>query len=168
MKHIRTACKQLAVILSTVTLLTACESAAQKEQNNSSDSSNKKTKLGKISKRTQDGCYMRVSGNQMRDTQYVQLHIQNNKVSGTMIDDLYEKDKRKGTLAGTVLPNKTISAVWTYMQEGQTDTMRVALKLDHTGLFQKPLKADMSTGRQTTDNTAGFTVPLKPTDCNKE
>jgi hypothetical protein len=166
MKSIQTACKQLAFILSTATLLASCQSSAQKEQDNSSDSSNKQTKLGKISKRTQDGCYMRASGNQLRDTQYVQLHIQNNKVSGTMIDALYEKDKRKGTLAGTVLPNKTITAVWTFMQEGKTDTMKVALKLDHTGLFQKPLKADMSSGRQVTDNSAGFTVPLKPTDCN--
>jgi hypothetical protein len=167
MKTIKTAYKQLTFMFAALSLLAvSCKSASEKE--NTSDSTNRQSKKGKISKRTQDGCYMYVSGNQMKDTLYVQLHVQNNKVSGKMIDDIYEKDSRKGTIAGTMKADNTINAVWTFMQEGMTDTMTVDFRLNHSALFKKPFKADMSTGRQVTDAAANYTIELKPTDCNKE
>lgn len=166
MKTIKTVYKQAALLLAGIGMLTACQSSSQ--SGTAADTTNSKVKKGKISKRIQDGCYERVSGQQMKDTLYVQLHIQDDKVSGKMIDAIYEKDSRKGTLVGTMKADKTISAVWTFMQEGTTDTLTVAFKLDHTGLYQKPLKADMSSGRQITDAAAAYSIALKPTDCNKE
>lgn len=166
MKIIKTVYKQAAILLAGVSLFTACQSSSKTETE--ADSTNHKIKKGKISKKVQDGCYEHVSGQQMKDTLYVQLHIQDNKVSGKMIDAIYEKDIRKGTLVGTMKADKTINAVWTFMQEGATDTLTVAFKLDHTGLYQKPLKADAATGRQLTDAAAPYSIQLKPTDCNKE
>jgi hypothetical protein len=158
--------KQATVLLTIVTLGTACQSSSQNQANNNPDSSNHGPKKGKITKRTQDGCYMRTSGNQMRDTQYVQLHVENNKVSGKMIDKLFEKDIRTGTLVGTVQKDKSIRALWTFMQEGKADTLTLAFLLNHTGLAQKPLKTNTTNGRQLTDAAAKYSIELQPTDCN--
>ena len=165
MKIINFTFKRIALSLAAVSLLAACQSTSK--SNESADTTKNKNKKGKISKRVQDGCYEMVSGNKMKDTLYVQLHIQDNKVSGKMISSIFEKDSRKGTLVGTMNADKTINAVWTYMQEGTTDTMALAFKLDHTGLSQKPLKADMATGREATDKAAPYSIKLTPTDCNK-
>lgn len=165
MKTIKIAYKRLALSLAGLSLLAACQSSSQ--SGTAADTTNAKVKKGKVSKRTQDGCYLKVSGKQMKDTLYVQLHVQNNKVSGKMISSIFEKDSRKGTLVGKMLADKTIEATWTFMQEGTTDSILVSLLLDHTGLYQKPLKADVATGRESTDTTAPFSILLKPTDCNK-
>lgn len=166
MKTIKTACQHIAILLALTSLFTACKSSSQ--SGTEADTTNSKIKKGKITKRTQDGCYLYASGNQMKDTLYVQLHVENGKVSGRMIDAIYEKDSRKGTLAGTITPGKTVNAIWTFMQEGTTDTMAVTFKLNHTGLYTKPFKVDTSTGRQVTDPNGTYSIELKPTDCNKE
>jgi hypothetical protein len=154
-------------ILSTaLAVFAACENTAKDNTQEAADAG-VKAKPGKVADNPQDGCYVNASGQQMRDTVYVQLHIKKGQVSGRMIDAMWEKDARKGDLKGTVLPDKTIKAVWTFMQEGMTDSINVAFKLDHTGLFQKPLKFDEKTGRQITDESAGYTVALKPAACNK-
>lgn len=153
------------LILTGLSLCVACHSSSK--QNTGGDTTQSKQKKGKISKRTQDGCYLYTSGNQMRDTLYVQLHIQDNKVSGKMSNEIFEKDSRKGTLTGTMSADKSIKAVWTYMQEGAKDTMAVEFRLNHTSLLQKPLKVNTATGREFTDHTAPYSVELKPTDCNK-
>lgn len=167
MTPIYTFYKQAAATLACVSLLmlTACENSSKKEAQDNPDSTNRDAKRGRITKRTQDGCYIHVSGNQMRDTQYVQLHIESDKVSGKMVESIYEKDARRGNLTGSVQKDKSIKAVWTYMQEGQTDTLTLAFLLTPKALMQKPLKADNSTGRQVTDNSATFSVELKPADC---
>jgi hypothetical protein len=157
--------KHIALLLATLSILSACQSSSQK--NTGGDTTQTKGKKGKISKRTQDGCYLYASGNKLRDTQYVQLHIQDNKVSGKMIFAIYEKDSRKGTLTGTMNADKSINAVWTFMQEGATDTMAVAFRLNHTSLLQKPLIVNTATGREVTNNSAPYSIELKPTDCNK-
>jgi hypothetical protein len=159
--------KQFATLLACVSLFTsACQNSSKREAQDNPDSTNKQGKQGRITKRTQDGCYMRVTGQQMRDTQYVQLHIEGGKVSGTMVESIYEKDARKGNLVGNIQKDKSIKAVWTYMQEGQTDTLTLSFLLTPRALMQKPLKADASTGRQMTDNSATFSVELKPSNCN--
>ncbi|UEG54554.1 hypothetical protein LLH06_06215 [Mucilaginibacter daejeonensis] len=154
----------LAIILAS---FTACQSSTPKENTEGADTSNRKPKRGNITKRTQDGCYVHVSGKDLRDTLYVKLHVEKDQVTGKMIDAIWEKDSRKGDIKGTLLPNKTIKAVWTFMQEGMTDTMSVALKMDHTGLLIKPFKFDEKTGRQMTDESAAYNIALKPADCNK-
>ncbi|CAM3789863.1 hypothetical protein MUGA111182_09835 [Mucilaginibacter galii] len=165
MKMIKNTYQHIAIILSVLSLCTACQSSAKK--NTGGDTTQTKGKKGKISKRTQDGCYLYTSGNKMQDTLYVQLHIQDNKVSGKMTNEIFEKDSRKGTLTGTMNTDKSINAIWAFMQEGVKDTMAVEFRLNHTSLLQKPLKADAATGRQITDHAAPYSIELKPTDCNK-
>jgi hypothetical protein len=165
MKTLKIAYKRLALSLAGLSLLAACQSSSQ--SGTEADTTNAKVKKGKVSKRTQDGCYLRASGNKMKDTLYVQLHIQDNKVSGKMVSSIFEKDSRKGTLVGNMRADKTIQATWTFMQEGVTDSVLLSFRLAHTGLYQKPLKADATTGRESTDMTAPFSIELKPTDCNK-
>jgi len=165
MKNIKKACFPLLIIAALS--FAACKSSPQQQDTSDTTNSKQNVKRGKISKRTQDGCYIKASGQQMKDTLYVQLHIQNNKVSGRMIESIFEKDSRKGTLEGTLQPDKSIKAVWTFMQEGMTDTLAVDFRLDHTGITQKPYKVNTSTGRQVTDATAPYSIKLEPADCNK-
>lgn len=166
MKTLRAATYLSACVIG-LNLFSACKSSPQQTDTNDTTNSKQKTKRGKITKRTQDGCYMKVSGQQMKDTLYVQLHVQNGAVSGQMIESIFEKDSRKGTIAGTIQPDKTIKAVWTFMQEGMTDSLNVAFKLDHTGLTQQPFKVDAASGRQVLDTAAPYSIKLEPTDCNK-
>jgi hypothetical protein len=165
MKIIRKTRTYVIIALSALTLFSACQGSGKK--NTGGDTTQTRNKKGKISKRTQDGCYLYTSGNQMRDSLYVQLHIQDNAVSGKMNNEIYEKDGRKGTLTGTMNPDKSINAVWEFMQEGMKDTMAVQFRLNHTSLLQKPLKANAATGREVTDRSAPYSIELKPTDCNK-
>lgn len=155
------------LIIPALSIMAACNSSPQEQDNTDTVNSKQKIKRGKISKRTQDGCYIKVSGPQMKDTLFVQMHIEKDKVSGQMIESIFEKDSRKGTLEGAMQPDKTIKAVWTFMQEGMTDSIAVNFKLDHTGLMQQPLKVDAATGRQVTDVAAPYSVKLEPADCNK-
>ncbi|QKJ29649.1 hypothetical protein HQ865_07740 [Mucilaginibacter mali] len=107
-------------------------------------------------------CYVRTEGNKNQDSTTVQLVIKGNTVTGEMNWLPYEKDGRKGILNGT-RSGDTIKAVWTFKQEGMTDTMAVNYKLDGDKLAQKPLKVNTKTGRQQTDETAGYTVIYHPT-----
>lgn len=165
MKMIKNTYQHIAILLTALSLLSACQGSSK--QNTGGDTTQTRSKKGKISKRTQDGCYLYASGNKLRDTQYVQLHIQDNKVSGKIIFSIYEKDSRKGTLSGTMKADKSINAIWTFMQEGVTDTMAVAFRLNHTSLLQKPLITNTANGRQVTNGSAPYSIELKPTDCNK-
>lgn len=149
-------------------ILPACQSN-NNSQTTTSDSSVQTLKKGKaeITNDIHDGCYMQVSGAQMRDTLFVQLHIKDYKVNGLMQQSIYQKDSRKGTIKGTLLPDNTIKAVWQFTQEGITDTLGVEFRLSKVNLLQKPLNFNPKTGRQETDATAGYNIELKPTDCNK-
>jgi hypothetical protein len=166
MKFLKAALKPVTLFIAAATMVTGCQSSLNND-NQSGDSTQQKRKPGKITKRTQDGCYLYASGAQKRDTLFVQLHVQKGKVSGQMMDMLFEKDSRKGTIIGTMNDDNTIKAVWSYMQEGVTDTMAVAFILTQKALYRKPFKTDATTGRQFTDMAASYSIELQPTDCNK-
>lgn len=107
-------------------------------------------------------CFVRTEGNKNQDSTTVELVIKGNTVTGEMVWMPYQKDGRKGILNGTITGDQ-IKAVWTFKQEGMTDTMAVDYKLDGDKLAQKPLKVDSKTGRQQTDASAGYTVVYHPT-----
>lgn len=106
-------------------------------------------------------CFERGEGKNNIDSTYVQLLVKGNKVTGEMNWLPFEKDARKGLLTGTQ-KGDTIRAVWTFKQEGMTDSIQVAFKLDGNNLTQKPFKADAKTGRQFTDDAAGYTIKYRP------
>ncbi|OOQ61096.1 hypothetical protein [Mucilaginibacter pedocola] len=111
-------------------------------------------------------CFVHTDGTAGQDTTAVHLAINGKKVTGEMSWLPKEKDRRKGTLEGTIDGDK-INAVWSFMQEGQTDTLGVAFKLSSQQLAQKPLTVDTKTGRQLTDGKADYTVIYNMDNCDK-
>lgn len=69
----------------------------------------------------------------------------------------YQKDSRKGTLDGTII-NDTIHATWTFMQEGMKDTLKLNFLFKKSQLSLKPLKLNTKTGREQTDEKAGYEI----------
>ena len=106
-------------------------------------------------------CYLRTEGQGNKDTTSTELVIKDNKVTGQMYWHPFEKDSRKGTLSGT-LKGDTVYAVWSFMQEGMQDTLGLQFLIKGDNLMQKPLKLNTKTGREQTDNLAGFTLLHHP------
>ncbi|WP_316827167.1 hypothetical protein [Pedobacter miscanthi] len=67
-------------------------------------------------------CYQYIKN---RDTATLSLKNEDNKVTGTLGYNLYEKDKNAGTIAG-VIKGDTIIASYTFQSEGQTSVREVA------------------------------------------
>lgn len=108
-------------------------------------------------------CFLRTEGNTNQDTTSIELVIKDNKVSGLMNWMPYQKDSRKGKLQGTI-QNDSIQAVWSFMQEGMTDTINLQFKIDNNQLLQKPLKLNTKTGREQTNNSGGYTLAYRTSD----
>jgi hypothetical protein len=106
-------------------------------------------------------CFVRLEGNQQQDSTTVELSIKGNTVTGEMHWIPFEKDGRKGILNGRK-NGDIINAVWTFKQEGMTDTMAVEFQLKNNQLSQKPLKQNLKDGRQQTDEAAGYSVEYQP------
>ncbi|WP_162996464.1 hypothetical protein [Mucilaginibacter celer] len=109
-------------------------------------------------------CFYTTEGTASQDTTKVNLHINGNKVTGDMDWLPKEKDARKGTLMGNLNGN-VINALWTYGQEGSSDTLSVEFQLRGNQLAQKPYKYDGETGKPKTDNTAGYSVIYNMKNC---
>jgi len=106
-------------------------------------------------------CYLRTEGKDNKDTTSIELLIKDKKLTGQMYWHPFEKDSRKGTLSGT-LKGDTVNAVWSFMQEGMQDTLGLQFLIQGDNLMQKPLKLNTKTGREQTDNTAGYTLLHHP------
>lgn len=109
-------------------------------------------------------CFLRTEGKSNQDSTSIELVIKGDKVSGQMNWMPDQKDSRKGTLEG-ILKGDTINAVWSFMQEGMKDTLHLKFKLSNNELSQKPLKLNVTTGKDQTDESAGYT--LKYQESNK-
>jgi len=111
-------------------------------------------------------CFIHTDGTSAQDTTAVHLVINANKVSGDMNWMPKEKDSRKGALLGTIEGNN-IKAVWSFQQEGMTDTLAVEFKLSSQTLAQKPFVLNTKTGRQQVDTKADYTVIFNIDNCDK-
>jgi hypothetical protein len=100
-------------------------------------------------------CFLHTEGKNNQDSTSIELVIKGSKVNGQMNWLPYQKDSRKGKLDG-VIAGDTIKATWTFMQEGMTDTLGLKFKLDKDQLTQKPLKLNIKTGREQTDESADY------------
>ncbi|RYZ97382.1 MAG: hypothetical protein EOP47_21795 [Sphingobacteriaceae bacterium] len=109
-------------------------------------------------------CFLHTDGTANQDSTIVYLMVSGSKVTGEMKWLPKEKDSRNGTLEGTQEGN-TIKAVWSFMQEGMTDTM--AVEFDYSGdkLSQKPFIVNQATGRQQTDTNASHSIAFNKVDC---
>lgn len=109
-------------------------------------------------------CFLRLEGLQNQDSSIISLHLNGSQVSGTFNHLPFEKDSRKGTITGE-LKGDTIKALWSFMQEGMNDTIRVEFKLSENKLLQKSFGVDQSTGRQILTDTSTFSIPYQKTVC---
>ncbi|QQL48549.1 hypothetical protein [Mucilaginibacter ginkgonis] len=155
--------KRLLLLFTTAAVITACSAPADKTSKTDTVvagdtlAKSSDTKTTNNTPTVSSLCYLHTQG---KDSTSVELVIKGNKVSGVMNWLPYEKDSRKGKLDGTV-KDSVINAVWTFMQEGMTDTMNVAFRVSNNTLAQKPLKLNTKTGRQQTDNSADYSVIYK-------
>ena len=152
--------KNISLILAIAFLAASCNNTGNKSEANLADT------LTDAPARTPNAhalCFLRTEGNNNQDTTSIELVIKDNKVTGLMNWMPFEKDSRKGKLQGTI-KNDTIDAVWSFMQEGMTDTLNLKLTIIDNQLMQKPLKLNTTTGRQQTDDTAGYTLAYRTSD----
>jgi predicted SnoaL-like aldol condensation-catalyzing enzyme len=134
--------------------LAACTSSTKTEVTDTVANHNTIVNDGKDTAVVYSVCFLHT---QAKDTTSVELMVKDNKVTGHLNWMPYEKDSRKGTLEGT-LKNDTIRATWSFMQEGMKDTIGVNFLLKGETLAQKPLKFNSKTGREQTDEAAGYTL----------
>jgi len=140
-------------------LITSCSSKNSKPVNKDSVIA---AGPGKITKATNHSaanslCFLRTEGKDNQDSTCVELIIKGDKVSGRMSWMPNQKDSRKGILEGTI-KGDTINAVWSFMQEGTKDTLNLKFKLNNNELSQKPLKLNVTSGRDQTDESVGYTL----------
>jgi len=153
-------------LFSIVALLAACSG---NRDNSSADSSGAGIAIATDKAVTKPGgsmqyCFFRTDGLQSQDTTDVTLLISGNKVTGFMNWLPKEKDSRKGKLTGKLTGNQ-IKAVWTYGQEGSTDTMMVEFELRGTAFAQKPYQYNHKTGREQTNSSAGYEIIFNIKNC---
>ena len=158
------------MIIACAMALASCGSSGKKagdtEQTDSSkNDTSAATKLNTPAE-NMEYCFLHTDGMNAEDSTSVHLIINGNKVSGDMYWLPKEKDRRKGTLLGTVDGDK-IKAVWSFMQEGQTDTLGLEFKLSSQQLAQKPFVLDAKTGRQMVDHKADYIIIYNMDNCNK-
>jgi hypothetical protein len=154
--------KALKFILAIAVIITSCNASGDKSEDAS---------LGALNPaqtpRTPNAhalCFLRTEGTtNNKDTTSIELVIKNKNVTGVMNWMPYQKDSRMGKLQGDI-KNDTIRVVWTFMQEGMTDTLNLQFKLDNNRLLQKPLKFNETTGRQQTDETADYNLAYNTSD----
>ncbi|MFB2121429.1 hypothetical protein [Parapedobacter sp. 2B3] len=137
-------------IIAYVLSVTACQSGNRQEER----SANHEQKY----------CFLRLEGNQLQDSSFIQLEARKGTVSGIYNVVPHEKDARRGTVLGKS-EDDVFDLVWTFSQEGNQDTLRVVFKLKDGKLLRKPLAVDTLTGRQITLDTSAFSEVYEPMDC---
>lgn len=108
-------------------------------------------------------CYRHLAGKQQQDTALVHLMVDKDKVSGSYINAIFEKDRRQGSLRGTKTGN-TITAIWTFSQEGQIDSLPVAFELTKDQLQQKPYSYTKN-GREFIADSSAYSLIFQKIDC---
>ncbi|RYD93312.1 MAG: hypothetical protein EOP54_19415 [Sphingobacteriales bacterium] len=156
--------KILSLLTVCVVALASCTSNPDATNNDSLSTDSIATDSAENYATTGHICFLHTDGTAAQDSTMVHLIIDGDKVTGNMTWQPKEKDRRKGTLAGTQKGN-TIKAVWSFMQEGMTDTIAVEFDFPGDKLAQKPLVFNQKTGREQTDAKAGYTVVFNKVDC---
>lgn len=156
--------KYLNIIFAATILMAACSPGKPKTGNRDGDQPADSAFVKNNAAATDTSrCFLLTEGKDNKDTTTVELAIKNGKVTGQMIWLPYQKDKRTGALEGTI-KDDSIRAVWSFMQEGLRDSIPIKFLLKGNLLIQKPLKFDEKTGKEQTDEKAGYTVAYKETN----
>jgi len=107
--------KLIPVAIASVAILMACQSKSSNTQSNDSLVNSTKS----IATATQ--CFQSIKN---RDSAFLSLKYNDNQLTGSLIYNLYEKDKNNGTLTG-IVKGDTIIADYTFQSEGTTSTRQV-------------------------------------------
>lgn len=110
-------------------------------------------------------CFQRVEGKSNQDISTINLLFDGNDVLGTFNWNPQEKDSRKGTIKG-IRTGDIIKGVWSFMQEGTSDTLSIEFKLSENELLQKTFGIDKNTGRQKLTDTSTFSIKYQKIECN--
>ena len=140
-----------------ITTLVSCNSPANNKGNTASELSATVPGADTVT------CYRHLTGQQQQDTALVHLIVNKDKVSGSYINAIFEKDRRQGSLRGTKAGNR-ITAIWTFSQEGQTDSLPVAFELAKDQLRQKPYSYNEN-GREFIADSSVYSLIFQAIDC---
>ncbi|RZK16174.1 MAG: hypothetical protein EOO86_15385 [Pedobacter sp.] len=91
-------------------------------QSKSTTSDTADTSIGSTETANSSLCYQSIKN---RDTASVTLNIEDDKVTGSLTYNLFEKDKNNGVIAG-IIKGDTIIADYTFQSEGTTSIRQVA------------------------------------------
>lgn len=153
-----------------ILLIAACQQHAQRPHHaNWADSSfvdnDSGATLSVDHSADQHYCFLNLSGGgKTKDSSYVSLTINGEKVSGNHHWLPFEKDRRAGTIDG-LKKGDTIDVVWRFVQEGMQDTLRTVFLMKDGTLKQKPFSVDQKAGRQVTDHGSDFSIIYKKVNC---
>lgn len=104
-----------------------------------------------------------------RDTVFLSVNYQKDSVTGELIYQLYQKDKNKGTIAGTI-KNDLLIADYSFLSEGVMSVRQVAFKRSATGFTEAHGASQEKNGKMvfTDINALQFDGPviLKEVECN--
>ena len=116
-----------------------------------------------VSSTNETMCFLKLDGTQKQDSTYIYIHLKGDSISGlyNWIPDM--KDARRGIING-IKRRDTLNVVWSYMQEGITDTIHTQFLLEEDKLKQQPflIRED---GRQVRDRNALFDIVYNSTGC---
>lgn len=145
-------------------LICACSNDERKKDNSATE---KALEIAtEVSTNTTDTlCFLHTAGTRQQDTTLVRLIIHNNEVTGEMQNMPYEKDQRSGTIHGKK-EGHTINAMWTYMQEGMKDSIKVSFRLEKDQLLQKASAFDPQKGREILPDSSTYQIRFDKVDCN--
>lgn len=153
--------KSALIIVSAIMIFTSCDfNNGQKSISQDSVPTN-----CQVNHERSELCFQRLDGSSSQDTSLIRLIINKETVTGDFNYIPYQKDSRRGTLTG-VKNGNIIKGVWTFMQEGITDTISVEFKLQNDKLFQKTFGVDRVTGRQKLTDTSTFSIPYTKVLCD--
>lgn len=142
-------------------LLASCTNSPTRNNAATTDSVNS---AQQSASQTDTMCFRRLAGTKNQDTTYVNLIMSGDDVSGSMSSIPFEKDSRKGTIKGKKSDN-TITAIWTYMQEGMTDSLNVSFKTNGNKLIQQEYGIDATSGREVLEANAPYSIEYTEIDC---
>jgi len=153
-----------AALLQTITLFVIYACNLSEKENQTTVSTIQKAPTNTKAITTASLCFRQVTGRQNQDTAWIVLIINQQQVTGSYVNLPFEKDARRGTLSG-IKKEEEISALWTFMQEGQLDSLPVQFRLTNNQLWQKPFSYNKNTGRAYLADTTSYSVIFQETNC---
>ncbi|MXV14947.1 hypothetical protein [Hufsiella ginkgonis] len=111
-----------------------------------------------------NSCFEHLEGTDSTDVTALHLVINNDEVTGELNWIPKEKDARKGMIRGT-RQGDLIRGIWTFSQEGMSDSLEVEFKISGNNVLQRSYAIDQATGKEYLDDGSSFDRVFKPAPC---